>query len=746
MKKGILYFLVAFIVLGIVFFKLSDVYADEEEDEVKKCEPETRTYLFSEASSGTSGRTTTYSTAFYNDLPEDARILSITTTNVRSMTESDFLTFMSIVHGNAEECYNVGGNKDVCKLGKYYTNYGVVGGGEYTGGAGGSTTDSERFRNETMPAKNPQVTFSDGGVVDGIGTLNATVTRSWDEPTEYIKNLIKNNPGSYSYLIPVAADVTIEYESADCIEEDDDADDPTDNECPPDSVSSNDLANKHLDCTGANYKQTKNERNLTVTRTISTSDSDHGTYYKNLDKGKKDDGTDYCSRELTEKITWDAALTQEGYLNFNLNPNSQYSGGGFDFTIDYNANAYYELCGATYKVYEEKVVYTCPTKSAPDDSSRDYGNGTVTSSTSVSVSGGGENSVCTYTYTTNENLSVSSAYYEDNPDYYDNACLGNISCFGGLCTCNVSSSSRSETEDAKPSGCNDVETETYSCFEGHDSPGIDCSNNSNEVKEIASKMATFLQESQITNSNPESYNSNDENLDTYENMGGEWNANSVTTNSWLPAQTIRYSASYRLKHACINRFTALVEYKDSCDDNTEIDGGNLYYIPLKEPNGDFPVRVYAGGNANSPVKISILNNMDWGFTYDCDVNCRQELFDLEKGGYLYFFRPIALDNPFPNRTPGVNWQDWIFFQVNQERLIDTYSTTNNIEYIVYLENEDVNAIKEYNSNTTYLDYSNSFHDKEGNSEFINTRFNYLFDLKNVKHSALGEYNPEDDTP
>ena len=156
-------------------------------------------------------------------------------------------------------------------------------------------------------------------------------------------------------------------------------------------------------------------------------------------------------------------------------------------------------------------------------------------------------------------------------------------------------------------------------------------------------MSGFLQEPQITNSNPESYDSNDEDSTTYQNMGGEWSSNSVTTNLWMPKQVVRYSASYRIKHACINIFDANVSYKDSCDENTEIDGGNLYYIPLKYPTGtsNFPVRLNADGNRNEPVKISMLTNMDWGFTYDCGVSCRQELFDLEKGGYLYIFRPIA---------------------------------------------------------------------------------------------------------
>ena len=741
MKKGLLYFLVAFIVLGIVFFKLSDVYADEEEDEVKKCEPETRTYLFSEASRSSVGKTTTYNTTFYNDLPDDARVLSITVVDKHAVNESEFEKLITIPN-NSSNCTNNGyGYKDVCRDNGYYTNSGVEGQEGYHGS--GESNITEYFNNNVVFANSDsiQVSFTPGD----NHVLYCTITRGWNTPKQSILNKLQSD-SEYMYLIPLAVTVKIEYESADCIEDDDD--DPLNNdECPPDSASGNDLANKTLNCTGANYKQTKNERNLSTNRTITTSDSDHRTYYKDLDKGKNDNGTDYCTRELQEKITWDASLTQEGYLNFTLNPNSQYSGGGFDFSVDYNANAYYKLCDATYEIYEKQVVYTCPTKSAPDGSTRDYGDGTITSTSSVSVSGGGENPECTYTYRTDETLMVSASIYELDPEYYDRACSSNMSCYGGRCTCTVSSSSRSETEDAEPSGCNDIKTGTYSCFGSNQSSGIDCSDNSNEVKKIAEVMSGFLQEPQITNSNPESYDSNDEDSTTYQNMGGEWSSNSVTTNLWMPKQVVRYSASYRIKHACINIYDANVSYKDSCDENTEIDGGNLYYIPLKYPTGtsNFPVRLNADGNRNEPVKISMLTNMDWGFTYDCGVSCRQELFDLEKGGYLYFFRPIALDNPFPNRTPGVNWQDWIFFQVNQERLIDTYSTTNNIEYIVYLENNDVNAIKQYNSGTTYIDYEDTL-DKNGNSSFITGQFGYLFESNvNINHSGLGVYDPEDDT-
>ena len=255
-------------------------------------------------------------------------------------------------------------------------------------------------------------------------------------------------------------------------------------------------------------------------------------------------------------------------------------------------------------------------------------------------------------------------------------------------------------------------------------------------------MSSYLQTPDLLSTKPMSYNSNifEGDITPLVDMEGTWSYNQVDTSVWYPETKRNFSAYYQLGTACINIYDANVRYETSgtCTDE-EINGGNLYYIPLKTIDGfNFKVKLDVS-------EISIVKLMNWGFTYDCGVICRQELFDLEKGGYLYFFRPIALDNPFPNRTPGVNWQDWIFFHVNQERLIDTYSTTNNIEYIVYLENDDVNAIKQYNSGTTYIDYERTL-EKNGDSKFITGQFGYLFDLKNVKHSALGVYDPEDDTP
>ena len=62
-----------------------------------------------------------------------------------------------------------------------------------------------------------------------------------------------------------------------------------------------------------------------------------------------------------------------------------------------------------------------------------------------------------------------------------------------------------------------------------------------------------------------------------------------------------------------------------------------------------------------------------------------------------------------------------------------------------MENNDVNAIKQYNSGTTYIDYEDTL-DKNGNSSFITGQFGYLFESNvNINHSGLGVYDPEDDT-
>lgn len=229
------------------------------------------------------------------------------------------------------------------------------------------------------------------------------------------------------------------------------------------------------------------------------------------------------------------------------------------------------------------------------------------------------------------------------------------------------------------------------------------------------------------------------------NDTGTWectgpNPNNIT--SWTPNTTLSSSCKFTLYDAFIDKESSDVSYNIT-GDNNYLSEGAKYFIPLKYPTGNFPVKAEF-------YKLSSVKDMNWSATYECDVKCQQKLYDFENGGYLYYFRPISLSKPFPNRDPGRNWYEWIQEGGDLKRLAETYTSNNNIEYYVSLSNNDIANIKQYNYNANYnggkgyldLDVGKNF-DINGNSKFIKD-YNY-FTLGNVNHSGLGVFDPEEDT-
>lgn len=224
---------------------------------------------------------------------------------------------------------------------------------------------------------------------------------------------------------------------------------------------------------------------------------------------------------------------------------------------------------------------------------------------------------------------------------------------------------------------------------------------------------------------------------------GTWDCtNDNVGSSWEPNTTLHGSCTFTLYNAYIDKKTSEAVY-GNYGGNGYLSEGQKYFVPLKFPTGIFNVSASFNG-------LSSIINMNWSATYDCGVNCEQKLYDLDDGGYLYYFRPISLSEPFPNgREIGINWVDWIADRENQERLLETYTTDNNLEYTVILSSSDIANIKKYNYNANYsggkgyldLEVGNNF-DVNGNSSFIKT-YNY-FTLGNVNHSGLGVFDPEDD--
>lgn len=704
------YFIILF---GIIFFVFcvtigsSMALADDEE---KICEPETRIYYFSEASRSKTGGSTTWDTYFDYDLPEGAEIVSVEVISQNSMTLTDFKKYIELL--NRPDCEVLSSGTKVCSYNGEYTNYGTGSWHDIS-----DVTDYEGYYNTDVVLPNSlNITFADVS----NGQLKSVISRSWGAPSETIKKKIDDDP-NYMYTIPAIAEVKIEYKSDECEYE------------KPNSCEAGESQNipGELSCSNGSYSENKNV-DINMDRTIDESSRDELSYYtKHTDKGT-------CTTELSEKITGLVTVSQIGNANFALNPIKQYSGGGFDFNINYSSRASYSICDSLqYEITEWYPVYTCPTKGDTPGSIKSNGSYTTSSSTSYG-NGNLDGNQCTYNPVSITTTTFSYYNYKNDPQYYNDVCGGSaIRCNGtSTCSCTIYSEQSSITESAVQVGCAS-ETTTYNCSGGN--PAYNCSNSSEEIKMLAEKMASYVNYPDFNvNGQVDSKDSNDENALGMVSMNGKWTSSYDTITEWYPDTFISFSARYELGKACINAKTANVRYidKDSnCDSTEEIDGGYLYYIPLKERTGtSFPVEVYIQD-------LSFISVMNWPLNYSCGVECQQKLFDLDKGGYLYYFRPISLTDPFPNRDPGVNWINWISDRKNKERLEDTYSTQNNLEYTVTLTLDDINAIKEHNANSErgYLDYSININ---GDSSFIQS--SNVFILGNPNYSGLGVYDPEDD--
>ena len=212
---------------------------------------------------------------------------------------------------------------------------------------------------------------------------------------------------------------------------------------------------------------------------------------------------------------------------------------------------------------------------------------------------------------------------------------------------------------------------------------------------------------------------------------------------WSPNTEWVKHCYYKLYDSYVDKITSEVRYsKDALGSDVAdnyIKKSGEYYVPLKFPTDEFKISAKFDG-------LSSINGQKWYGTYECGVECIQKLYDLEKysdrfaaterynSAYLYFYRPIYLNNPFPNREASSNWIDWIKSHSND--LMNTYSDSN-LEYTVYLDNDALATITSYNDNLFenfgYLDYSIGI---DGKSNFINSNSS-IIKREYVTHYRLG---------
>lgn len=260
-------------------------------------------------------------------------------------------------------------------------------------------------------------------------------------------------------------------------------------------------------------------------------------------------------------------------------------------------------------------------------------------------------------------------------------------------------------------------------------------------EKIASERYTALNNGGSSSPNVKLKMDNNNNSNSVNNPNivsdiGEWVCeNDPSMDSrWEPNTEWVTKCTYRLKESKLNRMTADVKYTNNACASSEICKSDIYYVPLKWMNDKFNVFIDFGRvNTRS---LSTINGINWHVDYTCDVDVVQMLYNKNGKGYQFFYRPIDLNNPFPNRDPSTNWISWWNDNINKEQLALGY---NNKEYSVALTPEDMRRLKEYNedkvnnsgNNLGYLDYSIR---DNGKSNFVDRYMNrYTTD-----YNKLGE--------
>lgn len=162
--------------------------------------------------------------------------------------------------------------------------------------------------------------------------------------------------------------------------------------------------------------------------------------------------------------------------------------------------------------------------------------------------------------------------------------------------------------------------------------------------------------------------------------------------------------------------TGEVTYKNSIGEGIN----NEFYTPIKY-NG----KLYMSAKFENLTAINGINLDSWmkniTVTYDgkrnrasnCEINTYPRFYEEDNKTYKFIYRPIDINNPFPNRNAGVNWYSWYEEPANRNRLESSYDE---VEYQMKLDNQKVIDIKRYNNLHSYLDWYGI--SDSGKSDFV----------------------------
>lgn len=207
------------------------------------------------------------------------------------------------------------------------------------------------------------------------------------------------------------------------------------------------------------------------------------------------------------------------------------------------------------------------------------------------------------------------------------------------------------------------------------------------------------------------------------------------TGSFTNGNTLTTMCIVYLPNSVVEKYTGKVTYKVA-DNNLGLN--NKYYTPIDwDSNKKYEVVATISGMdrlKESSVKADSKDkNKVWTGTWEyklngskdnCDISLYslygQPTNDKKNLKYIFIYRPIDLNNPFPNRNPGMNWYDWYNVQRNKERLESSFSRE---QYSITLDGNLTSEIKKYNRNELtkggYFDWKTI---ENGQSSFVDKYF------------------------
>ena len=206
------------------------------------------------------------------------------------------------------------------------------------------------------------------------------------------------------------------------------------------------------------------------------------------------------------------------------------------------------------------------------------------------------------------------------------------------------------------------------------------------------------------------------------------------TGSFTNGNTLTTMCIVYLPNSVVEEYTGKVTYKQG--DNLGLN--NKYYTPIDwDSNKKYEIVATISGmdrlKESSVKEDSKDKNKVWTGTWEytlngskdnCDINL-YPLYGQPTGGkknlkYTFIYRPIDLNNPFPNRNPGMNWYDWYNIERNKERLESSY---NREQYSITLDSQKTSEIKKYNKDELnkggYFDWKTI---ENGQSSFVDKYF------------------------